>query len=139
MTTIRSANEVWNTEAKYEASYVNDWLNNYFYNSLDSSIQDNILNSTFNIGIYTDVDEITTTKKVGLLDIVQYSRAGGKNSYLDIKERWWTGNYYDDSNVINVKEEGLTAIQGPSSGRSIRAVIKISNITITGWYSNLKL
>ena len=92
LTAIFSASSVWPTQGTYESSYVNTWLNDYFYNSLDSSIQHSILDNTFNIGIYTDVDEITTIKKVGLLDEDQYNRAGGFDSYLDIKDSFWLGN-----------------------------------------------
>ena len=38
------------------------------------------------MGIYNDVDEIITNQKVGLLDETQYTRAGGADSYLDIKD-----------------------------------------------------
>ncbi len=99
LTAIHPASTVWDTEEEYETSYINNWLNEYFYNSLDSSIQNNILDNTFNVGIYTDVDEITTTGKVGLLDEDQYARAGGTNSYLDIKDYFWLGNRYSSSLV----------------------------------------
>ena len=84
---IQPASAVWTSTSTYDSSYINQWLNTYFYNSLDSSVQANIQNSTFNIGIYTDIDEFTTTKKVGLLDENQYERAGSTNSFLDHHRR----------------------------------------------------
>ena len=86
LTSIQPASAVWTTQSAYNSSYINTWLNVYFYNSLDSSIQSNIQKTTFNIGIYTNVGEITTTQKVGLLDEEQYKRAGEADSYLDIKD-----------------------------------------------------
>ena len=82
LTAIQPASAVWETKEAYEASYINTWLNEYFYNSLDSSVQNSIVSNTFNVGISTDIDEITTSQKVGLLDEDQYTRAGGVDSYL---------------------------------------------------------
>ena len=131
LTTISPASVVWDTEEEYEASYINNWLNEYFYNSLDSSIQNNILNNTFNVGIYTDVDEITTTRKVGLLDQAQYTRAGGQNSYLNIKDYFWLGNRYSSSSVRRVDSGGVLSFISPVNDDGVRAVIKISDITVT--------
>ena len=131
LTAIHPASTVWDTEEEYETSYINNWLNEYFYNSLDSSIQNNILDNTFNVGIYTDVDEITTTGKVGLLDEDQYARAGGTNSYLDIKDYFWLGNRYSSSIVRYVYYDGSLDSDHSTKPFGIRAVIKISDITIT--------
>ena len=133
LTAIQPTSVVWDTKEEYESSYINSWLNEYFWNSLDSSIQNNILDSTFNVGIYTDVDEITTTQKVGLLDEEQYKRAGNTNSFLDIKDTFWLGNRYDSSNVRDVNYNGnLSSNSVSESIGGVRAVIKISDITITG-------
>ena len=132
LTAIQPASAVWESEESYNNSYINKWLNEYFYNSLDSSIQATIQDSTFNIGIYTDVDEITITKKVGLLDEEQYKRAGSANSFLDIKDYWWLGNRYSSSSVRNVHINGNLYYNSPSNAFGVRAVIKISDITITG-------
>ena len=136
LTSIKPASAVWETQEAYESSYINTWLNDYFWNSLDSSIQNNILDSTFNVGIYTDVDEITTTQKVGLLDEDQYKRAGdgttGQNSFLDIKDEWWLGNRYSSSFVRDVYSYGDLRSSSVTSTYGVRAVIKISDITITG-------
>lgn len=138
LTSIQPASAVWTTQEAYEASYINTWLNDYFYNSLDSSVQNSIISNTFNVGIYTDVDEITTTQKVGLLDEEQYTRAGGQDSYLDIEDFWWLGNRYSSSYVRFVSNIGHMSNISPSSSNGARAVIKISNITITGGNGTLE-
>ena len=132
LTSIQPASAVWESEEAYNNSYINNWLNDYFLNSLNSSIQANIQDSTFNIGIYTDVAEITTTKKVGLLDEDQYKRAGGVDTFLDIKDYWWLGNRYSSSGVRDVSSYGGAGSNSPSGSLGVRAVIKISDITITG-------
>ena len=135
LTSIQPASTAWTTQSAYESSYINKWLNDYFYNSLDSSIQSNIQKTTFNIGIYTDVDEITTSKKVGLLDEDQYKRAGdgttGQNSFLDINDYFWLGNRYSSSRVRFVNPSGILTSFSVSNANGVRAVIKISDITIT--------
>ena len=138
LTAIQPASAVWETKEAYEASYINTWLNDYFYNSLDSSVQNSIVSNTFNIGIYTDVDEITTTQKVGLLDEDQYTRAGGADSYLDIRDYWWLGNRYDSSDVRRVHYNGYVYNNSPAYKYGVRAVIKISDITITGGNGTLE-
>lgn len=138
LTSIQPASAVWDTKEEYEASYINTWLNDYFYNSLDSSVQNSIISNTFNVGIYTDVDEITTSQKVGLLDENQYTRAGGQDSYLDIEDFWWLGNRYSSSYVRFVSNIGYMSNISPSSNNGARAVIKISNITITGGNGTLE-
>ena len=136
LTAIQPASAVWETKEAYESSYINTWLNDYFYNSLDSSIQSNILDSIFNVGIYTDVDEITTQQKVGLLDEEQYKRTGdgttGKDSFLDIKDNFWLGNRDSSSGVRSVSNVGRQNYISPTNAYGVRAVIKISDLTITG-------
>ena len=137
LTAIQPASAAWETKEAYEASYINTWLNDYFYNSLDSSVQNSIVSNTFNIGIYTDVDEITTTQKVGLLDEDQYTRAGGTDSYLDIKDVYWLGNRSSSSSVRYVNIIGNVSSNSPAT-YGARAVIKISDITITGGNGTLE-
>ena len=132
LTTIQPSSIVWESEEAYNNSYIKTWLNEYFWNSLDSSIQANILDSTFNIGIYNNVGEITTSKKVGLLDEDQYKRAGEVDSFLDIKDVFWLGNRYSSSDVRGVYSNGYLDYNGPTTSYGVRAVIKISDITITG-------
>ena len=131
LTAIQPASQVWTTEEEYNTSYINTWLKDYFWNSLDSSIQNNILDNTFNVGIYTDIDEITTTQKVGLLDEEQYQRAGNTDSFLDIKDHFWLGNRYGSSYVRCVYNDDRLFRTSVSSAFGVRAVIKISDITIT--------
>ena len=131
LTAIQPASAVWTTQSAYNSSYINQWLNDYFYNSLDSSIQSNIQKTTFNVGIYTNVGEIKTEQKVGLLDKDQYVRAGSTDSYLDIKDSFWLGNRSSSSKLISVLHNGGMSLDGPSNRFGIRAVIKISDITIT--------
>ena len=132
LTSIQPASAVWTTKEEYESSYIKTWLNDYFWNSLNSSIQATIQDSTFNIGIYTDVDEIITTQKVGLLDEEQYKRAGMADSFLDIKDYFWLGNRESSSDVRLVHYSGYLDDIGPTNAYGVRAVIKISDITITG-------
>ena len=131
LTSIHSASAVWESEEAYNSSYINSWLNDYFYNSLDSSVQATIQDSTFNIGIYNNVSEFTITKKVGLLDQTQYERAGSADSFLDIKDYWWLGNRYSSSGVRRVGSNGHLSIYSVSGTSGARAVIKISDLTIT--------
>lgn len=130
LTSIQPASAVWETKEAYDLSYINKWLNVYFWNCLDSSIQSNIQDSTFNVGIYSDVDEITTTHKVGLLDQNQYEKAGGTDSYLDIKDYFWLENRYDLSRIRYVNDNGVIGNYPVSANLGVRAVIKISDITI---------
>ena len=136
LTTIQPASAGWESEEAYNNSYINNWLNDYFLNSLDSSIQSNIQKTTFNVGIYTDVDEIKTEQNVGLLDEDQYKRAGdgttGQNSFLDIKDRFWLGNRFSSSSVRYVLGDDGLSSGSVSDTDGVRAVIKISDITITG-------
>ena len=142
LTAIYPANAVWKSEESYNNSYINKWLNDYFWESLDSSIQNNILDSTFNIGIYGEtaeeqnIKEITTTKKVGLLDVEQYLRAGdgtsAVDSFLDIKDWWGLGNRSSSSYLHHIDYEGELYDNPIWNTYGVRAVIKISDITITG-------
>ena len=132
LTSIQPASAVWTSSSTYDSSYINQWLNDYFYNSLDSSVQATIQNSTFNIGIYNNVSEFTTAKKVGLLDQTQYERAGSTDSFLDIKDNWWLGNRYSSSGVRSVYDNGGLRNCIPSYRGGVRAVVKISDLTITG-------
>ena len=138
VTSIMPAREAWDSKYSYESSYVNTWLNEYFWSSLDSSIQNNILDNTFNVGVYDYVSEITTIQKVGLLDEVQYKRAGGANSFLDIKQSILLGNRHnkiDLGNQLNhirfTNESGDITYSYSSFSIEIRAVIKISDFNVS--------
>ena len=130
LTAIQPTSAEWYSEEAYNSSYINTWLNEYFWNSLDSSIQSNIVDNTFNIGSIPNVAGRTTSKKVGLLDKNQYERAGSAGSFLDINDYFWLGN------VLSGKIAFVywSSISGNSTSYSngVRAVIKISDINITG-------
>ncbi len=135
LTSIQPTNIVWTDEKTYDSSYINKWLNEYFWNSLNSSIKSTILDNTFNVGIYGDteeeqnVSEITTNKKVGLLDAEQYIKAGGANSFLNIKDYWWLGNR-SNSSIIKVSSNGNFNDSFLTIGYGVRPIIKISNVNI---------
>ncbi len=132
LTIIQAASTVWKTKESYESSYVNQWLNDYFLSSLDSSIQNNILDNTFNIGMYTDVDSVTTIQKVGLPDIQQIERAGNFDSFLiNNNPEYMVGNLCDNSNLCQMDINGKKFFVGsPNNFQGVRAVIKISDFTI---------
>ena len=131
------SNSLWEIDYSYNSD-INSWLNDYFYNSLDSKIQRNILKTTFNVGRFDNIEEITTIQKVGLLDHQQYTRAGGTDSYLDIKDGFWLGNLYDSNYLSYVDANGVIDNGRPSSSRyGVRPVIKISDQLITGGNGSL--
>lgn len=131
LTSIQPASSVWTTKQAYEDSYVNKWLNNYFYNSLASSIQNNIVATTFNVGIYNNVDEITTTQKVGLLDYDQYNRVGSWGSiYLEINDNFWTGNRYDNDCLFAVADDYMFPMHESYLAEGLRPVIRINDIGV---------
>ena len=132
LTSIQAASTVWKTEEAYELSHVNTWLNEYFWNSLDSSIKSNILNNTFNVGIFDNINEITTIKKVGLLDVEQYKRAGDEGSFLDIDDYFWLGNRNSSSHLQIINNGGVLSTDKPFLTRGMRPVIKIYDLTISG-------
>ena len=127
---VQPAKSVWTTKELYESSFINSWLNDYFWNSFDSDIQNNILNTTFNVGIYTDVDEITTEQKVGLIDNDQFTRAGGVNCFLEIGDAFYLGNRYNSTSILRIGSDGSLGGYTPNYARGTRAVIKISDVTI---------
>ena len=127
---VQPTKSVWTTKELYESSFINSWLNDYFYNSFDESIKANILNTTFNIGIYTDVDEITTEQKVGLIDNDQFTRAGGVNCFLEIGDAFYLGNRYNSTSILRIGTDGSLGGYTPKYARGTRAVIKISDVTI---------
>lgn len=132
LTAIQPTELLWDSKEKYDKSYVSNWLNEYFYNSLDNSVKNNIKENILNIGIYTNVGEITTTKKVGLLDADKYNRAGGAKSFLDIEDFWWLSNRYNDFFVSSVNYNGKITSGVLSTAHGVRPVIKILDIAIEG-------
>jgi len=131
VTAIHPASSVWETEQEYKDSYINTWLNEVFLGSMNDIDKEKLQDSTFNIGIYNNVSEITTTQKVGLLDETQYTKTGGANSFLDIKDNWWLGNRYSTSGVRYVDINGDRSDNGVADANGVRPVIKISNLTFS--------
>ena len=70
------------------------------------------------------------------MDEIQYTRAGGADSYLDINDAYWLGNRYSSSNVRFVNSNGSLNSHSPSVSDGARAVIYLksgsSALTFTG-------
>ena len=128
------------TAQNWDASYVKDWLNNYFYSRLKGN---NIIKEeTWCSETTTDSSSARTTctnnlsaekSKVGLITLDEYNLAGGKNSYLDIRQNQWTMTPYNY--VIGF--EGNTStfdVTGVFLGAfSVRPIINVkSSSIITG-------
>ena len=102
------------------------------------------LDNIFNVGIYGDtaetqnVSEITTVKKVGLIDAEQYLRAGERDSYLDINNRFWTGNRANASGLVYTNNEKLDESTSTVSAEGVRPVIRISDVGVTGGEGTLE-
>ena len=130
----------WNSVLEYENSFINSWLNDYFWNSLDTSVQSNILDTTYNIGIFYDEDEFTVTKKVGLMDWDYYKDFMGEmNSYLNIYDSWWLGNRYNDNvNLVYAYKTGAAYETEVDKSQGVRPLIRIKNINITKGDGSLK-
>ena len=129
LTSIQPASTVWKTKQAYENSYINTWLNDYFYNSLDSKIQKNILETTFNIGAFDNVEEITTIQKVGLLDYDQYN----KFNWVFVDDNFWIGNRVTRVDGLYLVNIDVLMVEGaPYLSSSVRPVIKINDIRISG-------
>ena len=131
ITAISPASEVWDSKEKYEASYVNDWLNNVFLTSLETNDRNKIQENIFNVGISNKISEITISQKAGLLNYDQYIKAGGQNSFLDLKNYFLTGNRYDNESISNIASNGALNYHTPNNAYGIRPVIKARNIRYT--------
>ena len=132
LTSIRPIDAVWSNSGEYQNTDVNKWLNDYFYSSLIEEVKNNILVNNFNIGGFSEVINITIDNKVGLLDKNQYLKAGGADSYLDIEEKWFYGNYGSAGNM-HINNEGAYNYYNPISGNGnygVRPVIKIYDIYV---------
>src|SRR5574344_1087553 len=142
LTAIQPSSSVWDTKEKYDNSYINTWLNStgkdgVLYKNLTKSDRNKIVDSLFNIGIFNNVTEITSRQHFGLLDTAQYMKGGSTNSYLDIKDCFWLGNRYDSSYNIGVFSTGSFGGSNVTRSDGVRAVVKISDITISSNDSTL--
>ncbi len=117
-----------------EESYVGDWLNNVFVKSLPTNIQSKLENMTYTRKVYDGssvVEEEISNVKARLLTESEYTTYGGTDSYLDIKDDYWLADIYSSSNVRYVKYYGNVSSNSPSSTDGVRAIVEISDITIT--------
>ena len=117
-----------------EKSYVGDWLNNVFVASLPSSVQSKLENMTYIRKVYDGssvIEEEISNVKVRLLTESEYTTYGGEDSYLDIKDFYWLADIYSSSRVRDVSYDGNLNSNVPSSTDGVRAIVEISNITIT--------
>ena len=116
-----------------EESYVGDWLNNIFVKSLQTNIQSKLENMTYTRKVYNGssvVEEEISNVKVRLLTESEYTTYGGADSYLDIKNWWWLADICSSSNVRSV-DNGDLSNDSPSIALGVRAIVEISDITIT--------
>ena len=99
-------NLVWQKEMdNYEQSIIHNWLNKYI-DTLDTK---DLLETTWcddEIDINNYQCNNTYKDKIGLLSVEEYLKAGGKNSYLNTGDFFWTINYDNDGNVYYVNNEG---------------------------------
>ena len=117
-----------------EKSYVGDWLNNVFVASLSSEVQSKLENMTYTRKVYNGssvVSEEVSNVKARLLTESEYTTYGGKDSYLDIYGWCWLADIYSSSNVRSVNGYGALSNSSPSSAIGVRAIVEISDITIT--------
>ena len=111
ITNISLAKRVWSNEEEYQNSYLMTWLKEEFYDVLPNEIKNNIVESTYNVGIETDVDSITATSKYGLLDVEEYKRAGEADSFLDNKDYIVFPNYVDNNYWAGTENNGLLGLK----------------------------
>ena len=97
-------------------------------------LQSKLENMTYTRKIYNGssvVEEEISNVKVRLLTENEYTTYGGKDSYLDIKDWCWLADIYISSSVRNVSNIGSLYNFSPSSSFGVRAIVEISDITIT--------
>src|SRR5574344_308281 len=142
LTVMQPTSNPWQTESNYNNSYINIWLNStgvdgVLYKGLTDENKAQIVDSTFNIGIRDNVNEITTTQHFGLLDVDQYTKVGGTNSYIDIKDSFWLGNRTDSSSLCQLGSGGVINSTNISYSFGVRTIVKISDIIVKSGDSSL--
>ena len=99
-------NLVWQKEiGNYEKSMIHNWLSKYI-DTLDTK---DLLETTWcdnQIDINNYQCNNTYKDKIGLLSTEEYLKAGGKNSYLNNGDFFWTINYDNDGNAYYINNEG---------------------------------
>ena len=128
LTVIHPASSPWLSSSAYNKSYITSWLNEVFLTSIDNS---GIIDNVFNVGTSSDVSSITVTNKAGILDEEQFNRAGGQDSYLDIKDIWWLSNRASIFTIRRVNSLGEIESNPTTYTGGIRPIIKINDIVIS--------
>ena len=129
----------WKNEEEYNNSYLMSWLKEEFYDKLPNEIKNNIINSIYNVGIETDVDSIIATNKYGLLDVEEYKRTGGADSFLDNKDYMVFPNEKTDNKLIATEKNGnLELTFSPGQFNEVLPVITIKDVNISSGLGTLK-
>lgn len=91
------------------SSYVQQWLNDTFLPYLSNKDQYLLMND-FCVDEIVDVTNITCNKKessmIGLLSLNDYSKASGKNGYLNKSQYFWLSNSFEGGQNWYVLEDG---------------------------------
>lgn len=101
---------VFSYDKEYSESYVNSWLNEYYLGTLDkeSLVEYDYCVDDFNL------ENVTCNKDnkgyIGLLSISDYLRSGGKDSYLNNHEYYWTSNSYEGKEYYIYSTGGINNI-----------------------------
>lgn len=116
-----------NNKSIYDNSYINTWLNStgdngVFYKNISDSFKNNIVSNEFCIGVYTNPCNMKTDlSPVGLLNETEYSKAGGKNSFLVIYDAWRLGNPVDNNLVRTIYFDSSLSYPYPPVGKDINS------------------
>lgn len=95
-------------------TFINDtytWLNDeesgYFYKNMPAYVKDSITTTATNIGNSDNPISSTCISNVGILDLRKYALAGGKDSFLDIKQFQMVPQSYKTENKMSyIKNDG---------------------------------
>ena len=123
--------------------YINEWLNDYFYENL-SDIKGIISNGTYfcsettnDISLTIDTARTTCksgqniTAKVGTISIDEYLLSNSSNSYLNIKQSFWTMTPYNASLAWYINYNGSTDILGVSNAAyGVRPIINVVSTSV---------
>ena len=103
-----TTNLVWGVDTDYKESIIYSWLEDKYVNSLkDYEVylkKNNWCNEAIDIENYECKEEIKDY--VGLLNVEEYLRAGGKNSFLNNNTFFWTVNQDLDHKALYINNEG---------------------------------
>lgn len=104
---------VWGISTDYKNSYVRSWLNDE--DNDIKSFYESLTNTSVLVKTKTCTDIVTEKKitckdfaedNIGLLSAYEYQLAGGEDSYLNIKQYWWTSNINSDKTAWYVYSKG---------------------------------